>query len=50
MMLQGANVMKDLLRSMAFMRTALLIAALALLVVGLLSGEPDLTRIESGTL
>jgi hypothetical protein len=43
-------MLMDLLRSMSFVRTALLIAALALLVIGLLSGEPDLTRIESGTL
>jgi hypothetical protein len=48
--LQGACMLKDLFRSMWFVRTALLIAALALLVVGLLSGEPELTRIESGTL
>jgi hypothetical protein len=43
-------MLKDLLHSRSFVRTALLITALALLVVGLLSGEPDLTRIESGTL
>jgi hypothetical protein len=43
-------MLKDLLRSLWFARTALLIAALALLVIGLLSSEPDLTRIESGTL
>jgi hypothetical protein len=43
-------MLKDLFRSKAFVRTVLLIAALALLVVGLLSNEPDLTRIESGTL
>ena len=43
-------MLKDLHRSMSLVRTALLIAALALLVAGLLSGEPDLTRIESGTL
>jgi hypothetical protein len=49
-MLQGACMLKDLFHSMSFVRTALLIAALALLVIGLLSGEPNLTRIESGTL
>ena len=49
-MFQGACMLKDLLHSRSCVRTALLITALALLVVGLLSGEPDLTRIESGTL
>lgn len=46
----GRSLLRIVRGRLWVLRTMLLIAALVLLVLGVASGELDLTRIESGTL